>query len=178
MKIIQIFEYSNFCLTLHAQRPPEVWWPLAFGLLCALFPQMRRIFVHFSLQIAPWQLFTFHSKYPPILRRNPHRRARIEVIYLTLTVKHEVSKSWLAVCTKYVQFTPYNSMPWPPPPTYWAAKNKEWKLLTTIPIPSNGFSNALSSFPVFMLSWICHLDIFHIYLLIIHGKVPKMKKKN
>ena len=85
--------------------------------LSALFPQIRRIFVHFSLQIAPWQLFTFHSKYPSILRRNPHRRVQLKVIYLTLTAKHEVSKSvsWVAGGTKMSNSPPILTLPTPTP---------------------------------------------------------------
>ena len=85
--------------------------------LNALFPQILRIFVHFSLQIAPWQLFTFHSKYPSILRRNPHRRVQLKVIYLTLTAKHEVSKSvsWVAGGTKMSNSPPILTLPTPTP---------------------------------------------------------------
>ena len=35
-----------------------------FGLGCALFFQIAQVFDQFSLQIASWQSFTFHSKYP------------------------------------------------------------------------------------------------------------------
>ena len=127
--------------------------------LSALFPQIRRIFVHFSLQIAPWQLFTFHSKYPPILRRNPHRRVQLRVIYLTPTVKHEVSKSI--------------SPELPPPPSGFqfnimGCKDKEWKLWNTMATHKwcndNGNPQVMSIF-IFLLSFwyqseICKLDAF------------------
>ena len=150
--------------------------------LSALFPQIRRIFVHFSLQIAPWQLFTFHSKYPPILRRNPHRRVQLRVIYLTPTVKHEVSKSIspeLLLVEKFNSPGPSSSMPWPPllttppPPSGFqfnimGCKDKEWKLWNTMATHKwcndNGNPQVMSIF-IFLLSFwyqseICKLDAF------------------
>ena len=144
--------------------------------LSALFPQVRRIFVHFSLQIAPWQLFTFHSKYPPILRRNPHRRVQLRVIYLTPTVKHEVSKS---ISPELLLVEKFNSMPCPPflttppPPSGFqfnimGCKDKEWKLWNTMAthiwFNDNGNPRVMCIF-IFLLSFwyqseICKLDAF------------------
>ena len=144
---IWIFKYlSHFACskTTWGLVATGFWFALCFVStnapnICPLFSANSPLtVVHFSLQISP----NFEKKPAQEGSNRSH-------------LSHIDRQTWsfkVLTCRlkKYVQFTPYTSMPWPPPPTYWAAKNKEWKLWTTIPIPSNGFSNAFSFFAVFM----------------------------